>query len=721
MKTKEKIISTLQKRIVILDGATGTELSKRGMPQGIMPEAWVLENPGTLKAIHAEYGHAGADIVYACTFGANRIKLAEYGMRNVAEINHKLILLAKEAVNGRILVAGDIGPTGRFVKPFGKLGFEEAVAVFKEQIRGLCAGGADLLVIETMMDIQEARAALIAAKEMTGAFVMVTMTFDHGGRTLFGTDPLSALITLQGLGADAVGVNCATGPEGMQAIIKSLKPFATVPLVAKPNAGIPTLIGRKTVFAMGPESFAKEAKKLITAGVNMLGGCCGTTPRHIRFLKDAVSAIRPQAVMKKSVSALSSARKAVIIDAQNPPLVIGEKINPTGKKSLQQELLAGHFSLLRALAIEQQAHKPALLDVNVGVPHIDEKKAMQGAIEALAGAVALPLVIDSANPCVIEAALRTYPGRALINSISAEKERLRLLPIVRKYGAMFILLPLSGKGIPSSLFERKRIIRKVFNEAKRRGFTKDDIIVDGLVMSMASNPEFASLTLKTVEWARRVFGVHTVIGLSNVSFGLPNRQMINAAFLAMALRKGLTCAIADPLIVRLLRKKMIQKIVSRKGAGPEMLRDCFPGQSHTQIKPLKKIARIEDKIYQAILEGNRDSIEALLKEGLAKGLGAYRIIEELVIPAIMKVGDLFDKKIYFLPQLIAGAESVRNAFSYLKPHIKKDFVRGRKKNLILMATVKGDIHDIGKNIVILILESNGFKVVDLGKDVSAQK
>ena len=496
MTKKTKIISLLKKKILILDGATGTELQKRGMPSGVCPEVWCLDHPEVIQEIYRAYAEAGSDIVYTCTFGANRFKLGQYGIENVRKINKQMALLARAAVGGKTFIAGDIGPTGHFVEPFGDLEFERAVHAFKEQVRGLLEGGVDLLVIETMMDIQEARAALIAIRETTDLFAMVTMTYEKNGRTLNGTDPVTALITLQSLGADAVGCNCSTGPDSMMPLIAAMKPWARIPLLAKPNAGMPRLIGKQTVFDMSPKDFAAFGKLFVKAGVNLIGGCCGTTPAHIGALKRATAKAKPRVPCLHAISAVSSSRHYRILDQNKSLMIVGERLNPTGKKTLQQELLEGRMTLVRQIAREQENQGADLLDVNVGVPGIDEVKTIRQVISLLSTSTALPLVIDSPKMETIEAALRYYPGRALINSISGEKEKLRkLLPLAAKYGAMFILLPLTEGEIPETAEKRKIIIREICREAGRFGLTKDDFVVDGLVMTVASNPQAAAEAL----------------------------------------------------------------------------------------------------------------------------------------------------------------------------------------------------------------------------------
>lgn len=712
----------LKNKVLILDGATGTELQKRGMPHGVCPEHWSVENPEVIRSIHADYIKAGSDVIYTCTFGANREKLAQYNLSDAYGINKRLARLARGVAGKDILVAGDIGPTGKFVEPFGSLEFEEAVDIFKEQARGLLDGGVDLFVIETMMDIQEARAALIAVKELTDKFTIVTMTYEKNSRTLNGTPPLAALVTLQSLGADAVGCNCSLGPEPMLSIIEQMKPYAAVPLVAKPNAGLPQFVDGKTKFDMDKEKFASFGKAFVSKGANIIGGCCGTTPAYIKELKKNIGKSRPLKPVRKSVSALSSARKAVFIEKARPLVLIGECINPTGKKALQAELREGKMSLVRKLAKDQEAKGADILDVNIGVSGIDELKTFKDILAVLSLGTELPLVIDSSNEKAIEAAVRVYPGRALINSISGESKKIkRLLPLAAKYGAMFILLPIDKSGIAESFEKRKKIIGAIFNQAQKLGFTKEDIIVDCLAMTVSSNPKSATETIKTIKWCSGTLNANTIIGLSNISFGLPMRPWINAAFLAMAHAGGLGMVLADPLNEELMNVKKASDVLLEKDRDAVLLISYAGKSKVADFKEISDKAPIEERIAAAILEGAREEVKPLAEAALKAGISANKLVNEAMIPAINKVGELFDKKEYFLPQLIASAETMKICFEDLKPHFDKEVLKDAKKTVIILATVKGDIHDIGKNIVALMLENHGFSVIDLGKDVSSSR
>jgi len=683
---------------------------------------WCLENPDVISNIHAAYRQAGSDIIYTCTFGANCFKLGHYHTQNVREINKDLALLARQAAGRDALIAGDIGPTGQFIEPFGSLPFEEAVEAFKEQALGLLEGGVDLFVIETMMDIQEARAALLAVKETCRCFTIVTMTYEKNGRTLNGTDPVTALITLQSLGADAVGCNCSGGPDMMVGLIAAMKPYAIVPLVAKPNAGVPRLVGRTTVFDMDAREFAAFGTKFAASGINMLGGCCGTTPDHIAALKESIKNEQPLAPSRKSLSALSSAFNFKVLDKNKPLFIIGERLNPTGKSALQQELLEGKMSLVRQLTKEQEEKGADLLDVNVGVPGIDEVKAIRDILRLLSTTTGLPLVIDSSRVETMEAAMRLYPGRALVNAISGEREKLdKLLPLTAKYGAMFILMPLTDSEVPETAERRKPVIKTVFQAAKRFGFTKDDIIVDGLVMTVASNPQAALEAIKTIAWCGRQFGCRTLLGLSNVSFGMPGRKWMDATLLAMGQAYGLTMAIADPDSAEIMGVKMAGDLFLKKDQGALSYIAYFSSRPGI----VKMDRQAEDlspaqKVHQAILEGNREDIVTMVEDAVISGMDAAKLVNDVMIPAIVLVGKLFDEKKYFLPQLIAGAEAMKEALGYLEPKLKSDGPLQTVKGVVLLATVRGDIHDIGKNIIALLLKNHGYDVIDLGKDLPAE-
>ena len=564
--TRDEFRILQQQQVILLDGATGTELIKRGMPGGVCPEEWVLAHPEAAAAVQEEYLRAGSHIVYVPSFGANRLKLEEFGLGDQAtEINRKLAELTVRNLNGRAHAFGDMAPTGQFIEPYGDLSLEDAIAVYREQAAALLEGGVSGFVVETMMDLQEARAALLAIREVCDLPVIVTMTFDQNGRTLTGCDAVCALITLQALGADAFGCNCSTGPENMLPIIAKLRDFARIPLVAKPNAGMPQLVDLHTVFDLGPEEFAAQTAAIVSAGACLVGGCCGTTPEHIRHLGEAVSKQKPLQISPRYTSVVSGTREFRVLAPEQPFAVIGERINPTGKKQLQAQLLEGDLSLVRDFAEEQTEQGAALLDVNCGMSGIDETTMLPRLVSEISSTVPTPLCIDTTDPVAAEAALRRYPGRALFNSITAERNRLdKLLPIAARYGAMLIVLPLTDAGIPDTLEGRIDALNTIFDRAATYGIRPCDCCIDPLVMTVSANPDAARLTLDTLEYASRVLHANTVCGLSNISFGLPRRELVNAAFLGMALGRGLNMAIANPAAPGIMDLARASDVLTRR-------------------------------------------------------------------------------------------------------------------------------------------------------------
>jgi 5-methyltetrahydrofolate--homocysteine methyltransferase len=723
--TKKEFKKLLQNRLILLDGGMGTLLQKAGMPNGVCPEKWAVLNSDLLRDTQRKYVEAGSDIIYTFTFGANPIKLSEYGISDETyTLNKTLAEIAREAAGGEALVAGDISSCGSLLHPFGSVMFDEAVEGFKKQIKGLLDGGVDLFTVETMMDLQEARAALIAIKESCDLPVMVTLTFE-GQRTLMGSDPLSALVTLQSLGADAVGCNCSSGPAEMVDIIRKMKPYAKVPLIAKPNAGKPRLENGVTIFDMDSESFASYAEELVEAGVNALGGCCGTTPEYIKRVGEKAKSMKPIKAERKPYSLACSNRKTVEIHGTLPFTVIGERLNPTGKKLLKEALLKGDMDVVSDIARAQTDAGAILLDVNAGVPGIDEKETLKAMVNAVCNAVSAPILIDTSNPGALEAALRIYPGRAVVNSISGESEKLEtLLPLAKKYGAMFVLLPVDDNGVPETAEERIEIIKRVYSKAKEVGFSKEDILVDGLVMTIASNPSGALETLKVISWCKKTYKINTTIGLSNVSFGLPSRESINTAFLAMAVANGLTTAILNPNNQQMMQSvKASDALVSRDKNGISYI-EYFSGDNQEQGKISGKSEKAQESglksLYDAIINGDRTTAEDMARQALISGKSPKEIIDNEMIPAIQMVGDRYEQKQYFLPQLIRGAEAMEKAMAVLAPELERSSEEKiESKGTIVIATVKGDVHDIGKNILAMLLKNYGFNVIDLGKDVES--
>ncbi|MDD7027203.1 MAG: homocysteine S-methyltransferase family protein [Lachnospiraceae bacterium] len=725
--TREEFRHLVKEKLVFLDGATGSNLQKRGMPNGVCPELWVTENPEVLLKLQKEYVEAGTNILYACTFGGNRIKLEEYGLAaRQEEILTRLVSISKEAAGNKALVAGDITMTGEQLSPIGKLDFEELVDIYKEQIRYMEAAGADLLVVETMMSLQETRAALIAAKEVSDLPVMVTMTFEADGRALFGTDVLTAAIVLESLGADAFGINCSTGPEQMIPLFEQINSVVSIPLIAKPNAGLPMLDEEgTTVYSMGPQEFAKETKKLWEKGASILGGCCGTTPEHIKALTGLLSKEAPVSRQINRRRYVTSERQTLGFGLNDPFLVVGERINPTGKKKLQEELRAGKMEMVVEFAEAQEEKGASILDVNMGMSGVDEQELMLKALEEIAQVTNLPLSIDSSYINVCEAALRRYPGRALLNSISLEKEKVeKLLPVARKYGAMFVLLPLSDKGIPETLEEKIEIIDTLVEKALALGFTKEDIVVDGLVVTVGANKNGALEALETIRYCKEN-GLATTCGLSNISFGLPERTMINAGFLTMAIQAGLTMAIANPSQDLLMAAAFASDLLLNKEDSDiryiEKMETISIGTAAPKEVSAKENTTVGDSpLYELVLKGKKNQIAEVTKELLAEGREASELLNNSLLPAINEVGDLFDQGKYFLPQLINSAEAMKASIAILQPFLVKE-ADTKDMPEIVFATVEGDIHDIGKNLVVLMLRNYGFIVHDLGKDVPKEE
>lgn len=734
--TKEQFQTLLKQKIIVLDGATGTNLQKAGMPTGVCPEQWILEHPQVLVDLQADYINAGTNIVYAPTFSGNRIKLEEYGLQDQLEyINTRLVELSKEAVaktGYRAYIAGNLTMTGRQLYPIGNLRLEELIDVYKEQIRCLVKAGVDLLVVETMMSLAEARAALIAAKETCDLPVIISMTYNEDGRTLYGTDPKTAVTVLQSLGADAIGINCSTGPKEMICLVEQMKEYANVPILAKPNAGMPELIDGETVYAMTPEEFAGYGRQLVEAGAGIIGGCCGTTKEHITALAQTVRLMDVPEVSTKKRRVLASERQMLEIDIDGPFLVVGERINPTGKKKLQEQLRQDNLDLVVQMAEEQEEKGASILDINVGMNGIDEDAMMQKVLYEVTSTTNLPLCIDSSYVEVIEHALRIYPGRALINSISLESEKFeKLMPIARKYGAMFILLPLSDEGLPKDIEEKKKIIHTIYDRAMKLGFAKEDIVVDGLVATVGANRNAAIETMETITYCKNEMQLATICGLSNISFGLPERGFVNTAFLTMAIAKGLTMAIANPSQDLLMNAAFASDLLlNKEGSDVRYIENVKSltmaaggnaDKSGTAAKAEENSAGNSNhsKLFENVLKGNKRTMIDDVKEFLAQGNEPQSIIEEHLIPAINEVGVLFDQKKYFLPQLISSAEAMETAISYVEPMLPR--AEGGSMATIVVATVEGDIHDIGKNLVVLMLKNYGYNVIDLGKDVPKEE
>ena len=649
----------IQEDFFILDGATGSNLQKAGMKSGECPEQWILNHPDIFIDLQKKYIGAGSDAVYAPTFTSTRVKLDEYGLgAKQREYVGKLVGLSKQAVeesrtDRKIYVLGDISMTGLQIQPLGTMPFEELVDIYKEQVTLSVEAGVDGFVIETMMSLQEARAAVLAVKESCDLPVFVTMTFQEDGRTLYGTSPETAMVVLQEMGVDAVGINCSTGPDKMVDAVKSMKRYAKVPVIVKPNAGLPALVDGETVYDMGPDEFARAMKKLAEAGATVLGGCCGTTPEHICCLKEALKEQMFKPLVPARERTLTTERNVTSISLDGTFTIVGERINPTGKKALQEQLRQGQLDLVVEMAEEQVEKGASILDVNMGMNGIDEKEMMLRAVNELTMTVDLPLSIDSSYVDVVESALRIYPGRALINSISLETEKFeKLIPIARKYGAMFILLPLSNEGLPKDLDEKIRIIDTIVASAKDHGLSTQDIVVDGLVATIGANKRAALEVFETIHYCKEELGVATICGLSNISFGLPERVFVNTAFLTVAISQGLTMAIANPsqtlltnaaLATDLLLNKEEADLRYIEGVSKTEVVTASQGGSSTQIDG--------HPLYVAVVKGKDAKITQLVEEELKQGVEPETLIDSHLIPAINYVGALFEQKKYFLSLL----------------------------------------------------------------------
>lgn len=737
--TKKEFREFVNKGPIILDGATGTNLMAAGMPIGVCPEAWILEHKEVLLNLQRGYVEAGTNIVYAPTFTGNRIKLEEYGLADrITEINTELVRLSREAVGDKALVAGDMTMTGQQLFPLGELMFEELVEVYKEQASILDKAGADLFVVETMMSLQECRAAVLAIKEVSDKPIMVTLTYNEDGRTLYGTPPEAAVVVLQSLGVDVIGINCSTGPMEMIEPVKIMAEYATIPILAKPNAGLPELVDGETVYRMTPEEFAEAGAALVEAGAAIVGGCCGTTPEHIAALTAKVKGMELITPLKSHRRILSSERKAVEIDLDGNFLVVGERINPTGKKKLQAELREGRLDLVRNMAMDQEANGAAILDINMGMNGIDELQMMKKVIYEVSSTVDCPLCIDSSHVDVIEEALKIYPGRALINSISLETEKMeKLLPVAAKYGAMFILLPLSDAGLPQNIAEKKAIINEIYDKALALGMSHADIVVDGLVATIGANANAAVECFETIDYCKNEKKLPTICGLSNISFGLPERGYVNTAFLTMAINRGLTMAIANPSQDLLMNAAFASDMLLNRPSSDiryiEHMNKFTEKNAQFETVRVNKAAsgeaasgegRVstelsENPVFKAVLKGSKETIISEVDKALADGAEPDAIINDYLIPAINEVGELFNSKKYFLPQLIGSANTMKEAIDYLEPKMERKSAEGDMPTLVI-ATVEGDIHDIGKNLVVLMLKNYGYNVIDMGKDVKCE-
>lgn len=710
----------IKEKVLVLDGAMGTMLQSFGLMPGECPEKWNIDRPDVVRKIHGFYLEAGADIIQTNTFGGNRFKLSEFGLGNqVAAINAAAVRLANQVAGGKALVALSVGPTGRLLEPFGNTTFDEVYAAFREQIAAAVKVGVDVISLETMSDLQEIRAALIAARDCSVVPVMGQMTFENGQRTMLGTDPVTAAVVLTTLGASAVGANCSGGPAELLPVISQMAEVTDLPLVVQPNAGLPVLIDGKTVFPASPAVMGEYAWKLVAAGANVVGGCCGTNPEHIKAISQAVAGLRPTPRAKNRSSTLTGRGKTLFINEQSLPPFIGERINPTARKKLAEDIKAGQMLRVVEEAQAQAGAGAPMLDVNMGVPGIDEAAAMRRAVLQIQGAVDLPLSIDSSNTGAIEAGLKVFAGKPLINSVNGESKSLQaVMALAKRYGAAVLGLTLDGSGIPSTAAGRLAIARRIVDAALAYGIRREDVYIDCLVQTASAQQSEVMETLRAIQLVKRELGVKTVLGVSNVSHGLPQREFLNATFLAMAFGFGLDLPIMNPFDERMRQVLAASAVLTGRDQYARSFIDEFrqtdtgaPAKPAAAVKPADQGQRI----YQAVLNGEKDSIVALVRQALDEGIEPLALVNQHLIPGIEEVGERYDKKIFFLPQLMLAGETMKAAFEVLKPRLATE--QTQSLGTYILATVQGDIHDIGKNIVAVMLENYGWRVVDLGRDV----
>ena len=709
--------------IQIFDGAMGTMLQNAGMKTGDCPEYLNITNPKMVQDVHRAYFEAGSDIIETNTFGASRIKLAEYNLSDkVAEINTAAVQNVKIATAGKAKVAGSMGPTGGFIKPLGELDFDEVYQNYYEQAKALATAGADYILIETCIEIQEMRAALLAAKDACDLPVICQLSFSEDGRTVTGTDPQSAAIILSAMGADVIGANCSLGPEQLVPIVKELAENCSCPISIQPNAGMPHLVDGKTVFPMTPEDFGKWAPELVKAGATFIGGCCGTTPAHIKAIKEALKGVvEPVRKEPSKDLALASRSKTVFIGKDLPTRLIGERINPTGRKKLAAEIKNGSFISVKREAIEQEQAGAQILDVNMGVAGIDQAEAMKKAVMEISQLVNIPLAIDTSDAKALEAGLKAYPGRALINSVSAEPDRLKyFIPLAKRYGAAILCLPLSEEGIPKTGKERLAVVQKIIDEAKKYGLKDNNFLLDALVMTIATDKDACNEVLNTLRLYRKYIGAPSTMGLSNISFGLPNRPLINSTFFAMCLAAGLDAPIMNPYDDSMQNALSAASALLGKDPSGRDYSISHSGQNIpvAKAKTVASTGDIIEDIKNAIISGEKEAIADMVEKALNDGYKPNEITDKALSAAMNVVGKDFGAKKIFLPQVMLSAEAMREAFIKIKERIPADSMSDKGK--IVIATVKGDIHDLGKNIVAALLENNGYRVIDLGKDVDKE-
>lgn len=721
--------SYLQQNKVYLDGGMGTLLQAQGLKPGEYPERWNLSHPEVITAIHKSYYDAGSNVVSTNTFGANILKFPEAELEEMIAAAFQNVKAAREQSAGaqEKFIALDLGPTGKLLKPLGDLDFEDAVAVFAKTVQLGVKYGAELILIETMNDSYETKAALLAAKENSDLPVLVSNAYGEDGKLMTGATPAAMVAMLEGMGADAIGANCSLGPKQLRGVAEELLQYASVPVLLKPNAGLPRAVDGKTVFDVMPEEFAAELEALMKKGLRVVGGCCGTTPEYIKALTEKTGSLTPLALTEKEITAVSSYTHAVVF--ADAPVLIGERINPTGKKRLKQALKENDMDYILSEGVAQQEKGVHILDVNVGLPEIDEAKMLETAVCELQAILDLPLQIDTADITAMEAALRRYNGKAMINSVNGKQESMdAIFPLVKKYGGLVVALTLDEDGIPTTAEGRVKIAEKILETAARYGIAKKDIIFDTLAMTISADNQAAVATLKALKTIRQELGCHTSLGVSNVSFGLPNRDAVNGTFFALALENGLSAAIMNPHSADMMKTYYTYKAL--KGMDENCAAYIEAAESFVPVVATGNSAAVtgtagsnnvgNSDLQYAVIKGMKDRAAELTKALLAEK-APLDIVNAEIIPALNIVGVGFEEKKVYLPQLLMSAEAAKSAFEVIKQHLlnNEDIAEEKKagKAVFVIATVKGDIHDIGKNIVKLLLENYGYDVVDLGKDV----
>lgn len=705
------IIEELSKNRLLFDGAMGTMLQKKGLPVGLEPEYFNLSHPETITKIHQEYVAAGADVVTTNTFQANRVKLKQEELPEIIQAAVKLARAAKPKY-----VAYDMGPIGQLMAPMGTLSFDQAYEMFQEQAVLAEKAGADVVVVETMSDLLETKAAILAIKEKTDLPIFCTMTFQEDSRTFVGTDPVTAVLTLQSLGIDAIGVNCSLGPNELLPIVEQILDYALIPVMVQANAGLPEMKDGQTFYALTAEDYGAAVEKMLKSGVRIVGGCCGTNPDFILKLRQLVDEIPLPTLSPQKVTAVTSGSQTVIL---NDGLhLIGERINPTGKKRLKEALRKKDISYVLKEGLKQIEAGADILDVNVGLPEIDEAQMMQKVVQELQGIVTAPLQIDSVSIAAIEAGARYYNGRPLINSVNGKEESMReVFPIAKKYGAVVLGLALDETGIPDTAEKRLAVAEKIVKTAASYGIPKEDVMIDPLVLTASAQQDQVQATLDTLKLLREKLGVLTVAGLSNVSFGLPNREVLNGAFLAAAVGAGLNAPIVNPLSDFLMQMVQSLRVINnqdRDAADYIAKSQQLTITSNQSVAPVEAMSENVD-LKTLILKGQKEDTPALTKQ-LLETMPPLEIVNQFFIPALDEVGTKFEKGTLFLPQLMQSAEAVQRSQEVLKQYFEAHGQESESKGKILLATVQGDIHDIGKNIVKMVLENYGFEVIDLGKD-----